>query len=173
MLVPLRYFDYLRTNNSSLLTEVFHHHQQDILSLAILFHQIESLEKQEQPFVDFRGMGNLLLSRGRSKGAAYLRRAVENGDMKAAHDLGRYLKRRGEWGEAVTVWEKSWNRWKDFSSALELAKYLEHRTRDWQGALAITEEMLRVLEAGNGRARGELLHRRERLQRKLSICEGN
>ena len=173
MLVPLRYFDYLRTNNSSLLTEVFHHHQQDILSLAVLFHQIESLEEQEQPFVDFRGMGNLLLSRDKQKGAAYLHQAAENGDVKAAHDLGRYLKRQGEWDEAVTLWETSWNSWKDFPSALELAKYLEHHSRDWQEALAITEEMLRVLEAGNGRTREELLHRRERLRRKLSINEGN
>jgi hypothetical protein len=93
--------------------------------------------------------------------------------VKAVRDLGRYLKRRGEWDEAVTLWETSWNRWKDFSSALELAKYLEHRARDWQGGLAITEEMLRVLEAGNGRTRKELLHRRERLLRKLSINEGN
>lgn len=91
------------------------------------------------------------------------------------------LKRLGQWEEACELWvdmamRYSWT----VAPLVELAKYYEHRHADYGKALHWTEMALerwreaqlalgsaKGVQSGNDTVRGELNHRKERIQRKM------
>jgi len=77
------------------------------------------------------------------------------------------LKRRGELVRAAKVWAKLGN----WQAKLELAKYLEHRRKDYAGALTVVNRLL-ASPSLSFSVRKALLYRKGRLQRKLSGGKG-
>jgi len=96
---------------------------------------------------------------------------------EAARRLSLRLKRRGDYEGAEEIWRlmaQDDHRF-DVFPLVELAKYHEHRQRDFSKALVLTERALARLEGGRdflpqswlSVTKGELLHRLSRLRRRM------
>lgn len=174
--VPERWFAFLKDGEAEGLREVFSHHRQDIVSLAILLDRIERIladpagSGEDGGYgIDKRALGVYLLSRRVETGELLLRHAFEEGDVQAGALLAIALKRRGAWEEALEVWRRADALEPRSAVCVELAKYYEHRHRSYAEALAWAKKGVDLLPAEGARpARREaLLYRIERLERKL------
>jgi uncharacterized protein len=149
-LIPLLYFDYLRTRRAGPLTRVFDHNRLDVLSLVALvgwFGRALSPDADVRP-EELAGLGRLwepvdverALSCYRGALAAGLREPVARW---ARMRLARWEKRAARWEAACVLWEaargdllfdpRPWE---------ELAKFQEHRARDLSAARAIVADAL-------------------------------
>ncbi|MFO8191265.1 MAG: hypothetical protein R6U08_00580, partial [Bacillota bacterium] len=125
--------------------------------------------------------GRLCINVGRIKeGLSYLRRASANGTPplaeEAAIELARFYKRHHQWEKAASIWQIAVdNKTANPMFYVELAKYFEHRQRDYSTALSLTEEAIALfkncppvsLESGELNI-PSLKHRSERLRRRLA-----
>jgi len=183
--IPAVYFDYLRRGKTARLKQVFHHNVLDILSMVTLLERIACLgagQNVEHP-AEALALGRLCLRAGRvAEGISYLSDAAAGNDdllaTEAALELSFYYKRLGQWAEAVEIWLALADSRKPNPTALiELAKYYEHRVKDFGKALELTLETLSVVNQKpycftNGEACIEALkHRHARLLRKISGTE--
>jgi uncharacterized protein len=168
--IPEVYFQFLRTGRPGVLPVVFDHNLTDVTSLARMWDALGGLlagDTTAAP-VDGRALGRELLRRGDLRGAVVLAEALEGGDAEAGLHLGLHHKRRGAWDDAVGVWERLAAEARSLVAVVELAKYLEHRRRDYTAALARVEEALSWGLPLNARERAELAKRRHRLERKAT-----
>jgi uncharacterized protein YprB with RNaseH-like and TPR domain len=185
-LVPQLYFDYLRYGRAEPLAGVFYHNAQDILSLAAL--TALSCTLFEDPLCheaecpeDLYSLARLYSHVGLAERAeTALRAALEapiSDDLRrqAVYHLSFHLKRQGNWPEAIELWqsaiEENHERLYPF---VELAKYYEHRARDFQRAEEIVMaamDLVRSVADSHGRwcteqRMAELGHRLQRVQQK-------
>jgi uncharacterized protein YprB with RNaseH-like and TPR domain len=149
-LIPLLYFDYLRSRRAGPLKRVFEHNRLDVLSLVGLvgwFGRALSPDADLRP-EELAGLGRLwepvdverALDCYRSALAAGLREPVARW---ARMRLARWEKRAARWEAACVLWEaargdvlfdpRPWE---------ELAKFQEHRARDFARARAIVADAL-------------------------------
>jgi hypothetical protein len=98
--------------------------------------------------------------------------ALKRCDDDLSWDVMKWLsmafKKTGQGEKARSLWEemKSWPYKKDVFPYIELAKYHEHRLKDWEGAMAYVKEALNLVPPHQQRE-VELLHyRRRRLEQK-------
>ena len=186
-LIPQLYFDFLRTRDAHRLASVFKHNCWDIVTLAALAGSAARIF--ENPALFLRD-GKDLFSLGRAFwGLARLEDAEEcykealnfpsspEETEEIKRHLGLTLKRLGRWEEAVDVWQAMIA---ESSHSInpyeELAKYLEHRLKDYREAINVVDralERLSVLEAikpdlFRNHDRRVLEHRKNRLRGKLN-----
>jgi uncharacterized protein YprB with RNaseH-like and TPR domain len=178
--IPQRYFDWLRRRDGRLMADVFEHNRLDILSLAALAAHLAELLDPDRD-MSWRHPGDLLaaarlfLIRDRPGEAVRLLVPLTQGScLETAREAGRELslhfKRRDQWPAAVAIWEEMVRRdGADLFALVELAKWCEHRRRDFAQALALT---MRACNCADRLAPDDLpgLNRRlERLERKLAL----
>jgi len=178
-LIPYVYFEYLRTKTAFRLVPIFHHNAIDILSLACLtaivptaFRPAEGREVGAalRHGADLIGLARWLLAADREEEALrLLRRAVEMGLpdhllFRTLWDIAAVEKRRGQEPAALAVFtELSAARNPYRVRALEeLAKYYEHRERNYSMALEMTRTALAIEDTP------EIRHREERLKNRLA-----
>ncbi len=180
--IPAVYFDYLRRGRTAQLKQVFQHNVLDILSMVTLLERVSCLgagDMIEHP-AEALVLGKLCLAAGRTtEGLGHLEAAALTGSNAAAQDaaleLALYHKRADRWSQAVALWQSLTATDEPNRQALvELAKYYEHRTGDYQKALELTETALAgtageagALPAGGELSREALLHRKKRLLRRI------
>jgi hypothetical protein len=167
--IPDVYFRYLEDGDPMDLERVFQHNLQDIVSLATLLSRIEHLGVEPAGPVDLCGLGRFLLARRHPRAEGVLRRAHEQGSFRAGKLLSSHYKRVGRLDEAARLW-RSMCRGSAVFPYVELAKYFEHRIRDYQTALEVVNERLSSPLPLPGILREELLHRKRRLERR---CNGS
>jgi uncharacterized protein YprB with RNaseH-like and TPR domain len=185
-LVPQLYFDYLRFGRAEPLAGVFYHNAQDILSLAAL--TALSCTLYEDPLCheaecpeDLYSLARLYSHVGLAERAETVLRAALDASIsdelrrQAVYHLSFHLKRQGNWPEAIELWqsaiEEHHGRLYPF---VELAKYYEHRARDFQQAedvVLAAIELVRSVGASHGgwwteQRLVELQHRLQRVQQK-------
>ena len=145
--VPERYFSFLRTGNAGLLTDVFRHNRQDVISMVILLNVIEKILSGEKsgPVFDHTSLGAYLLKGNNPQSAAlgekHLNRGFAEGDARAGRFLSLMHKRKGQWEKAIEIWYKMAGK-KSLFAVTELAKYYEHKKRDYESALAWVDKCL-------------------------------
>ncbi|MBN1148432.1 MAG: ribonuclease H-like domain-containing protein [Anaerolineales bacterium] len=200
-MIPQIYMDYLYSGDVQLLKRVFYHNAMDVLSLAALMNYMALL--LEDPLVlgskhsvDLLSLAKLFEDLGRLETATRLYiHGLEHEDvrrerlprpllLKALQRLALIYKRRGDWQEAVVLWEQA-ARHGHLDAHLELAKCYEHRLQDYPQAMRWTQAAIDLVENSPGTpgepppnalesydVRGqwlaELAHRMGRLQRKAS-----
>jgi hypothetical protein len=165
--VPARYFEFLDTPRYDLLRPVIDHNAQDVVSLALLYSRIDLLlEDPRSDSADFYGAGRFLAERGRPLGEKLIMDEADRGNPEALKYLSLLRKRRGDYPSLLPLWKKAWRTRGCLFSALELAKYLEHREGDLAEALAVVEEMLPRVEKTTT-AGMDLVKRKLRLEAKL------
>lgn len=153
--IPWRYFHFLQTGNYDLIEPVLYHNQEDILSLlgvviagASIF--IEEGEECLPDAMDFYGAGKVMEKIGDiEKSVRFLEKAL-NGDLSAdvttlaKMKLSYIFKRNQEWDKAVAIWREMTSgeliSAAQFFSFRELAMYLEHKEKNYEEAIRISEE---------------------------------
>jgi uncharacterized protein YprB with RNaseH-like and TPR domain len=184
-LIPEMYFDYLRSGDARPMSGIFYHNGMDILSLAALFIfvndlLVDPLSAQRIDSHDLVAIARMHEDHGNIDQAVSLyERAIEQGLPRPffAQTLQRFAqlyRRQGLWEGAIQLWKKSMLEYQQIEAGIELAKYYEHRQRDFDKAMYWTKAALelaadadlapsyrRVLVA-------ELQHRIDRLSGKMN-----
>lgn len=157
--IPWLYFDYLRTGDATPLKGVFYHNAMDVVAMAALLGHVASLlhdpfDGRVQHGLDFIALGRLYEDLGQWDLAA---RLFEHGltlDLteedfgSAVQRLSILQKRRGDISQAVCLWEKAAEQGHIYAH-VELAKYYEHRQRDFAEALRWARAALLQTRASN------------------------
>ena len=182
-MIPSLYFDYLRSGDARPLKSVFYHNAMDVLSLAALLSHVSGL--LDDPLngavihgLDLVAMGKLFEDLGQ------IEIAVQLYERGLAHDLPEDIywktvrrlsfaqKRRGNLSAAVALWREA-ARSGQIYAHIELAKFYEHKRRDYSEAAQWTHAALALINApdfprhAHGRWLADLEHRLARLHRKL------
>src|SRR5579863_5959441 len=174
-MIPYYYFEYLRMQQAFRLVPIFHHNAIDIVSLACLTAIVPAAFGSPDGTLfrhgaDLIGLARWLLAAGRDEEALGLyRRAVDLGlpdDLlfRSLAEIGSIEKLLGRDSAALEVFtdlvtSPNPYRARGFE---ELAKYYEHRERNYAMALEMTGSAREIEDSP------ELRHREERLKRRLS-----
>jgi len=174
-LVPEIYFRYLKTKDARALKQVFEHNLQDIISLVALVSRmcflVEDPLNNTEYGMDIFSIGKMFDEERRyEQGTQYYTEALKHN--LAEEEVSEILrlssfafKRQGKWKEAEKIWKKIIERSREFVyyPYEELAKYYEHRLKDYQKAGAIVEEALEIEKN---------IFLREKLQYRLDRIKG-
>ncbi|HKX00263.1 MAG TPA: ribonuclease H-like domain-containing protein [Bryobacteraceae bacterium] len=174
-MIPYYYFEYLRMRQAFRLVPIFHHNMMDIVSLACLTAIVplafgEPGGASLRHGADLIGLARWLVAAGRYEEAlALYRRAVDLGlpdDLlfRALAETGAIEKRLGREAAALEIFTDltaSPNPYRAHAY-LELAKYYEHRERNYALALEMTVSAREIEEAP------EIQQREERLRRRIA-----
>lgn len=180
--IPSLYFDYLRSGDARSLKGIFYHNAMDVLSLAALLSHVAelldgSLNSAVPHGLDLMAMGKLFEDLGYLKTATQLyeralgRDLPEEAYWEAVRRLSFTHKRCGDLPAAVIWWRQAAHGGQVYAH-VELAKFYEHKERDYRQAAYWTETAIALVHAPEfpRQARrqwlAELEHRLARLQRK-------
>jgi len=190
--VPWLYFEYLKTGDARPLGGVFYHNAMDVMAMTALLAHVN--EMVQNPFgghvqhgLDFIALGKLFEDLGRWDEAARLfehglqfggstgsGQGLKEADFSlAVKRLSILQKRRGDFDQALHLWEKAASEGHIYAY-IELAKHYEHRLRDTKTALKWTRSAREQVERADLPAYmrkhwlDEIAHRLERLERKDS-----
>lgn len=183
--IPWLYFDYLRTHDARQMAGVFYHNAMDVVAMAaLLTHMNEMLanpyEGRVEHGLDFIALGKLFEDLGHWDEAARLFERglqcpiTESDFGVAVKRLSILQKRRGDFEQALRLWEKAAEEGHIYAH-IEMAKYYEHKHRDIKSAIQWTRTALDHVQQADMPAYvrkhwlDEITHRLERLVRKDGI----
>jgi hypothetical protein len=177
-MIPLLYFDYLRSRRAGPLRRVFDHNRHDVLSLVALvgwFGRALTDGAGLRP-EELAGLGRLWEPVDLERGLACYRAALGAGVPEpvarwARLRLAWWDKRAARWDSACALWEAA-RRHDVFDPRPweELAKFHEHRARDLATARTVVEDALGLARAAGvaPRVLDALAYRLARIQRRLA-----
>jgi hypothetical protein len=197
-MAPALYFEYLRYGDPTPLKSIFYHNAMDVVSLSALLDHMgallaDPLNTGAQYSVDLIALAKLFEDMGDLDQATRLylhaleHEEVQNGVLplplllSAIQRLARIYKRAGDYPAAIELWEQAAEH-AHLESHVELAKYYEHRNREYGKAIAWTQAALDLVQDPdtqtiNGESFSryeqlewieELEHRLNRLQKKFA-----
>jgi len=177
-LIPMLYFDYLRSRRAAPLRRVFEHNRLDVLSLVALvgwFGRALAGGTDVRP-AEMAGLGRLWepfdLERALTcYRAALATRLPEPVAQWARLRLAWWEKRATRWAAACELWEAARHHEAfDPRPWEELAKFHEHRARDLAAARAVVEDAMGLARAAGAAARvlDAFAYRLARLERRLA-----
>ena len=179
--IPMRYFQYLRTGDFSLIEPILYHNQEDLLSLlgVVIAGALLVSEDRDGDGVadwadgaDMFGAARVFEHAGDLKQSVrYLEKALEgriSGEMAvlAKKKLSYILKKNQSWEKAIALW-------KDLTPAnqlfcfKELAMYYEHKEKNYQEARRLAEEGLALSLGVSLEYEEDFLRRLGRLRKKM------
>jgi uncharacterized protein YprB with RNaseH-like and TPR domain len=187
-MIPQMYFDYLRSGDARPLKKVIYHNAMDILSLSALFHHSSKLLSEPTSSkvdnqIDLIAIARLFEDLGDLEKASNLYlHVVDSQDnqnqsipeeilLRAISSLAFIYKRQGHFNPAIELWIKA-AKFKDINSHIELAKFYEHKSREYDRAIEWTESAISLLDSDDFNTNElrywipELEHRLNRLIRK-------
>jgi uncharacterized protein len=146
--IPWLYFDYLRTGDAAPLSGVFYHNAMDIVAMTALFSHMAGMLADPhgsdlEHGLDVVALAKLFEDLDHPDDAALLyERGLkiglpEDGFWQAVRRLSALQRRRGDLDAAVRLWEQAAAEGHIYAH-VELAKYYEHRRRDYPAALLWT-----------------------------------
>ena len=180
-MIPQIYIDYLHTGDARPLAGVFYHNSMDVLSMASLLNYLAS--KLAAPLdeaahhSELYAIGRLYVDLGFAEDAIQIFQSTLSMDLpkdvhyRLVESLGYLFRRRGDYEAALQLWEQAAAEGQVYAH-VEIAKYYEHRARDYTVALRYTRNAIEVVEAagtpGYERVYWQPLleHRLARLERK-------
>jgi len=176
-LIPALYFDFLRSRRAAPLARVLAHNRDDILTLVGLFGWFGQAltSRDELTAGELGGLGRLWepvdVERALDCYRAALGAGLSGAPAQAVRlNLAKWEKRFARWDVACSLWEEA-ARDAGFDPRPweELAKFHEHRRRDFVAARSIVQDALGLAEdAGvSPRVRDAFAYRRARLERRL------
>jgi uncharacterized protein YprB with RNaseH-like and TPR domain len=180
-LIPQMYFDYLSNGDARPLTRVLYHNAMDVVAMAALLSHIAQLLDDPLTFavehgLDLIAIGKMFEDLGRTEDAARLyarglERDLPEENFRATMErLARLQKRRGQNDAALELWRAAAGT-RQIYAFVELAKYYEHRARDFVEAARWTRDALAIVAQSSPTVRREwraqLEHRLARVERKM------
>jgi uncharacterized protein len=176
--IPYLYFEYIQTGDASKIQQVFYHNRMDILSMVALAGRIHLVYHDPQAARPRKGiehfaLGRLFWEHGQREKAIpcfeiALKRSDDDLSWEVMKWLSRAFKKTGQGEKARSLCEEmmSWPCKKDAFPYIELAKYHEHRLKDWNKAMAYVDEALDSIPPHQQKEIELLQHRRQRLEQK-------
>jgi tetratricopeptide (TPR) repeat protein len=181
-MIPEMYFEYLRSSDSRPLAGVFYHNKMDILSLAALFLHLANLLSSPMEWLADEGLDLIAIAKlyedtgRRDQAIALYEHSLSLGLPRPffIQTLYRYAdlaRKEGVFDQAAKLWEKA-TEYQEYFACIELAKYHEHRLRDYAKAMEWTLQARVLLESSpqpvyiKKRILTDLQKRQERLEQK-------
>jgi uncharacterized protein YprB with RNaseH-like and TPR domain len=176
--IPYLYFDYIQTRDASKIQQVFYHNQMDILSMVALAGRIHLVYHNPQAAQPRKGiehfaLGRLFWEHGQREKAIpcfeiALKRCDDDLSWEVMKWLSRAFKKTGQGERARSLWEEmlDWPYKKDTFPYVELAKYHEHRLKDWNRAMIYVDKALAFTASHQQKELQLLQNRRRRLEQK-------
>lgn len=153
-LIPNAYFNYLQSGEFEEIKSIIFHNEQDIVSLARLIFHLNQLENNIKldivtPEEYYALTYNALRNNSLTSAKKYLK-ILEDKNISVPDDILReyslLLKGKTKWTEAVEIWENFIQRGQHVLFALEeLAKYYEHKIKDYKKAAEYTNRALEYI----------------------------
>ena len=180
--IPALYFDYLRSRRAAPLVRVLAHNRDDVLTLVGLLAWFGAALTTSETLTpaELGGLGRLWEPVDLERALACYRGALDAGlagepAQAIRLHLARWEKRLARWDAACSLWEEA-KRHAGFDPRPweELAKFHEHRRRDFVTARAVVEDALGLAEAAGAPLRtvGAFTHRLGRLERRMTSAAG-
>ena len=185
-LIPNIYLDYLNTRKPDDMLQVIQHNEWDIIAMAAILAHITGLYNNHSDRCDayeLYGIARDLEREQRiTEAAACYRACIDAAEkssllMEAKKHLGYLLKRHEGPQVAVDLWLDLAGREGNLLifPLIEMAKFLEHKEKDYPCAFDYTEKALEIIDVGKGtisdRLKHELLNRKQRLIKKMERTE--
>ncbi|MEP7199195.1 MAG: ribonuclease H-like domain-containing protein [Chloroflexota bacterium] len=181
-LIPLMYFDYLRNGDARPLKGIFYHNAMDILAMAALLGHVAQMMADPvgaamQHPVDYVSLGKLYEDLGEHETAAraYERGMADNLPLNAFREASQRLsylhRKQGNYEGTLELWRAASQRGELYAH-VALAKYYEHRVRDYVLAERMTLDAISAVSSEKVSAHErkkiltELQHRLDRIRRK-------
>jgi tetratricopeptide (TPR) repeat protein len=173
--IPQLYFEYVQTGDGRKIHRVFYHNQMDILSMAALMGRIHLVYHDPQAAKPRKGvehfsLGRLFWDHGlREKAIPCFEIALKRCEDDLAWEVMRWLslafKKTGQAEKARSLWEEmlTWPGQEEPFPFVELAKYHEHRLRDFEKAIAYVDQALERVPPDRERDIELLVQRKRRL----------
>lgn len=144
---PEIWFRFIRGEEEPRLAALMAHNLEDTVSLAELLTIMEALPERLQAkplsfLIDRTGLALHLMKQEDYRGRELLERTAEEGDPHALRILSLLFRREGRWDEAAACWERLNTPGPSLFASVELAKYCEHRLRDYKRAAGYVREVL-------------------------------
>jgi len=179
--IPYLYFDYIQTGDARKISQVFYHNRMDILSMVALAGRIHLVYHDPQAARPRKGIEHFALGRlfwehgQRDKAIPCFEIALKRCDDDLSWEVMKWLsmafKKTGQGEKARSLWEEmlGWSYKKDAFPCIELAKYHEHRLKDWERAMTYVDEALELIPSHRQGEVELLQHRRRRLEQKKGL----
>ena len=175
--IPQRYFDWLRSRDGRLMEDVFEHNRLDVVSMATLTVHLAELLGNEPDMEriaheDLLAAARLFAHRGEeARPRRLLTSLINSGNPAVASESRKILslmyKRKERWREAVEIWEAMHAMDACDSFAVEeLAKWYEHRQRDFERAFSLVNHILDKGRTLSAMDRDAFRYRLNRLKRR-------
>ncbi|NTV80874.1 MAG: ribonuclease H-like domain-containing protein [Candidatus Aminicenantes bacterium] len=185
--IPLRYFQYIRSGDFSLIDPILYHNQEDLLSLlgvvvagAVLVERNrEAAERGEADAMDLFGVAKLFERAGdAARSAALLERALSGGRGLTAEvthvarkKLSHHFKRNKDWDKALPFWQEM-AAGEDVECFRELSMYFEHTAKDFVEAIRVATEGLALSKGKHIAAEKDFEKRIARIKGKMAKGQG-
>ncbi len=187
--IPLRYFQYIRSGDFSLIEPIIYHNQEDLLSLlgvvvagsVLVERNRETAERGEGDPMDLFGVAKLFERAGdATTSAALLEKALAGGrglsaeaSQAARKTLSHHFKKNKNWDKALPFWqEMASGEEVDCDCFRELSMYFEHTARDYDEAIRVATEGLAVSKGKSPAAEKDFEKRIARLRGKKAKVKG-
>jgi len=177
--IPRLYFDYIHGGDARNLDRVVYHNTMDVLTLTTLAVHIDrSLEEKDPVRSNLFSVGRYYERKGiQGLGEEYFEVVSCRGSSPREKDrallhLARRRKREGRIEDALGIWQGLIDRegYGTVDACVEIAKHLEHRTRDYDEAIEMVMNAMGRVRPDEVRLGGDLEKRLERLKRKKGIA---
>ena len=186
-MVPQIYFDFIRLGETQMLKKVFDHNVYDIVSMVSLLKALcicfenPEIEKILDP-IDLYSLGRYHFITGETEKSIRFFKLASKGrlDNELKLEVGKYCslahKRLGDWTNASKIWENLIQTHpENLFSYEELAKFHEHRTRDYSKALNIVTRAIQQIDVASfldndsydKTIKDSFYYRKRRIERKL------
>lgn len=185
--IPLRYFQYIRNGDFTLIDPILYHNQEDLLSLlgvvvagAVLVERNrESTERGEDDAMDLYGVARLFERAGDiTTSAALLEKALAGGrgltaevSQNARKKLSHHFKKNKDWDKAVSFWQEM-AAGEEVDCFRELSMYFEHTVKDYGEAVRVATEGLALSMGKSFAAEKDFEKRIARIQGKMAKGKG-
>jgi len=185
--IPLRYFQYIRNGDFSLIDPILYHNQEDLLSLlgvvvagAVLVERNrEAASRGEADAMDLFGVAKLFERAGdAARSAALLEQALAGGrgltaevSHVARKKLSHHFKKNKDWDKALPFWQEM-AAGEDVECFRELSMYFEHTAKDYAEAVRVATEGLALSMGKSPEAVKDFEKRISRIKGKMAKGQG-
>jgi uncharacterized protein YprB with RNaseH-like and TPR domain len=185
--IPLRYFQYIRNGDFSLIDPILYHNQEDLLSLlgvvvagAVLVERNrEGAERGEDDAMDLYGVAKLFERAGdAATSASLLEKALSGGrgltaevSQNARKKLSHHFKKNKDWEKALAFWQEM-AAGEEVDCFRELSMYFEHTAKDHGEAIRVATEGLALAKGKSPAAEKDFEKRIARIKGKMAKGKG-
>jgi len=185
--IPLRYFQYIRNGDFSLIDPILYHNQEDLLSLlgvvvagsVLVERNREAAARGEADAMDLFGVAKLFERAGDAATSAALLEQALSGSRGltaevthvARKKLSHHFKKTKDWDKALPFWQEM-AAGEEVDCFRELAIYFEHTAKDLGEAIRVATEGLALSKGRSPAAEKDFEKRLARLKDKTGKGKG-